>query len=345
MSSEAIGIRPAAARLNKRHPVATRSLRLAVAASALAAGSVFAQTPPAWPTRPITIVVALSPGAATDIEARMYAQKMTESLGRQVVVDYRPGAGSTIGTHHVVKSPPDGHNLIVMAPTFTFSNLSYPNLPYDPFKDIAPVSLMSRRPSIVLVHPSLPVKSVSELIALAKQHPGKLNVGTAGAGSFAELGWQWFAAITGIKFTIINYKGGAPTSAALMAGEVQVALGGITQMMPQVKSGKVRLIGVTTPERSNALPDVPTMAEQGAPGFAYEQWIGMGVTGATPAPIVSRLNAELVRAAKSPDVIARLQDDGTIIVASTPEAFRERIVTEAARWRKVAQVTGAKLAQ
>ncbi len=163
--------------------------------------------------------------------------------------------------------------------------------------------------------------------------------------AFAELGWQWFGSITGIKFTIINYKGGAPASAALMAGEVQVALGGITQMMPHVKAGKVRLIGVTTPERSKALPDVPTMAEQGAPGFAYEQWIGMGVTGATPQPLIERLNAELVRAAKHPDIIGKLADDGTIIVASTPEEFRERIATEAARWRKVAQMTGAKLAQ
>jgi tripartite-type tricarboxylate transporter receptor subunit TctC len=329
-----------------RHGFARAGRRGICAGLALAiAGFASAQSATAWPSKPVTIVVALAPGAATDIETRMYAQKMSESIGRPVVVEYRPGAGSTIGTHYVVKSPPDGHTLIVMAPTFTFSNLSYPNLPYDPLKDIAPVSLMSRRPSIVLVHPSLPVKSVTELIALAKKYPGKLNVGTAGAGSFAELGWQWFGAITGIKFTIVNYKGGAPASAALMAGEVQVALGGITQMMPQVKAGKVRLIGVTTAERSKALPDVPTMAEQGAPGFAYEQWIGMGVTGATPAPLVERLNAELVKAAKHPDVIARLADDGTIIVASSPDEFRQRIAAEAARWRKVAEATGAKLAQ
>ena len=318
----------------------------AVAAAIAASGTAHAQSTSVWPSnKPVTIIVALSPGAAVDIETRMYAQKMTENIGRQVIVDYRPGAGSTIGTHYVVKSPPDGHTLIVMAPTFTFSHLSYPNLPYDPLKDIAPVALMSKRPSIVLVHPSLPVKSVSELIALAKKYPGKLNVGTAGAGSFAELGWQWFGSITGIKFTIINYKGGAPTSAALMAGEVQVALGGITQMMPHVKAGKVRLIGVTTPERSKALPDVPTMAEQGAPGFAYEQWVGMGVTGTTPNEIIQRLNAELVRAAKSPDILARLADDGTIIVASTPEEFKQRVAVESERWRMVAQKTGAKLAQ
>lgn len=317
----------------------------AAAAFLAASGNVAGQSAPAWPIKPVTIVVGVQPGAATDIEARLYAQKLTESTGRTVIVDYKPGAGSTIGTHYVVKSAPDGHNIIILAPTFTFSNLSYPNLPYDPIKDIAPVSLLSRRPSIVIVHPSLPVRSIAEYIAYAKANPGKLNVGTAGAGSFAELGWQWFNSITGIKVTIINYKGGSPASAALMSGEVQIAFSGISQMTPFIKSGKVRLIGVTTAERSNAIPNVPTMAEQGAPGFAYEQWIGVGVASATPPALISRLNSEFVRAAKSPDILAKLEDDGTIIVGSTPEAFRQRIASESARWRKVAQDTGAKLAQ
>lgn len=311
----------------------------------LATSGVAPAQPAAWPVKPVTIVVGVAPGAATDIEARLYAQRMTENLGRPVIVDYKPGAGSTIAANHVVKSAPDGHNIIVLAPTFTFSNLSYPNLPYDPLKDIAPVSLLSKRPSIVIVHPALPVKSIREYIAYAKAHPGKINVGTAGAGSFAELGWQWFNSITGIKVTIINYKGGAPASSALMSGEVQIAFSGISQIMPFIKSGKVRLIGVTTAERSRAIPDVPTMAEQGAPGFAYEQWIGVGVASATPAALINRLNSEFVRAAKSPDILAKLEDDGTIIVGSTPEVFRERIATEAARWRKVAADTGARLAQ
>lgn len=329
-----------------------RPLRYVVAAAATAtlatSGAARGQgttSAPVWPTKPVTIVVPMQPGAATDIETRLYAQRMSENLGRPVVVDYKPGAGSTIGTHYVVKSAPDGHNIIVLTPTFTFSNLSYPNLPYDPLKDIAPVSLMSKRPSIVIVHPSLPVKSITEYIAYAKARPGQINVGTSGAGSFAELGWQWFNHLTGIKVTIINYKGGAPASAALMSGEVQIALSGISQMMPFIKSGKVRLIGVTTAERSKAIPDVPTMAEQGAPGFAYEQWIGMGVAAATPPALVQRLNSEFVRAAKSPDIYAKLEDDGTIIIATSPDAFRQRIAAESARWRKLAHDTGAKLAQ
>jgi tripartite-type tricarboxylate transporter receptor subunit TctC len=318
---------------------------LATAVLLAASGAAIGQSAPAWPVKPVTIVLPLQPGAATDIETRLYATRMSENIGRPVVVDYRPGAGSTIGTHYVVKSAPDGHNIIVLTPTFTFSNLSYPNLPYDPLKDIAPVALMSKRPSIVIVHPSLPVRSIAEYIAFAKARPGKINVGTSGAGSFAELGWQWFNAITGLQVTIINYKGGAPASSALMSGEVQIAFSGISQMMPFIKSGKVRLIGITTAERSKVIPDVPTMAEQGAPGFAYEQWIGMGVASQTPPALINRLNSEFARAAKSPDILTKLEDDGTIIIASTPEVLRQRILTEAARWKKLAQDTGAKLAQ
>lgn len=298
-----------------------------------------------WPSKPVTLVVGLQPGAAVDIETRLYATRMAENLGKPVVVDYKPGAGSTIATHYVVKSAPDAHTGIMLTPTFTFSNISYPNLPYDLFKDIAPVALMSRRPSIVIVHPSFPVKSMSEYIAYAKAHPGRVNVGTSGAGSFAELGWQWYNSIVGIKVQIINYKGGGPASAALLANEVQIALSGVSQTMPTIKAGKVRLLAVTTAERSKVLPDVPTMAEQGAPGFNYEQWIGVGVTGSTPPALIERMNAELVRAARSPEILRKLEDDGTIIVGSTAEEFRQRIASEAARWRKVAQDSGAKLAQ
>lgn len=324
----------------------SNALRLAAAVAAVAThAAAFGQAASAWPTKPVTVVVGLQPGAAVDIETRMYTQKMSEHLGRPVVVEYKPGAGSTIGTHYVVKSAPDGHTAIMLTPTFTFSNLSYPNLPYDPLKDIAPVSLLSRRPSIVIVHPSLPVKSMKEYIAYAKAHPGKINVGTSGAGSFAELGWQWYNSIVGINVQIINYKGGGPASTALMANEVQIALSGISQMMPTIKAGKVRLLAVTTAERSKALPDVPTMAEQGAPGFNYEQWIGVGVAAATPPELIQRLNAEFVRAAKTPEIFTKLEGDGTVIVGSTVEEFRQRIASEAARWRKVAQDTGAKLAQ
>lgn len=324
---------------------AAQCVRLACVAAMFTGSTAYGQTPPAWPTKPITLVVPLQPGAAVDIETRLYANRMSENIGRPVVVEYKPGAGSTIGTHYVVKSPPDGHTAVMMAPTFTFSDLSYPNLPYDPHKDIAPISLLSRRPSIVIVHPSFPVKSMKEYIAYAKANPSKVNVGVAGAGSFAELGWQWYHSIVGIKVQIIAYKGGGPTSAALLANEVQIALSGLSQMMPNIKAGKVRLLAVTTAERSKAIPDVPSMAEQGAPGFHYEQWIGVGTTGATPPALVQRLNAEFVRAARSPEVLQKLEDDGTVIVASTAEEFRQRIAADAARWRKVAQDTGAKLAQ
>jgi tripartite-type tricarboxylate transporter receptor subunit TctC len=317
------------------------------AAAMMLVGSAMAtaQPTPVWPMKPVTLVVPLQPGAAVDIETRLYARRMSENLGKPVVVDYKAGAGSTIGTHYVVKSAPDGHTGIMMSPTFTFSDLSYPNLPYDPFKDVAPVALMSRRPSIVIVHPSLPVKSMKEYVAYAKAYPNKVNIGTSGAGGFAELGWQWFNSLVGLKVQIISYKGGGPASAALLANEVQIALSGISQMMPNIKAGKVRLLAVTTAERSKVIPDVPSMAEAGAPGFNYEQWIGVGVTGATPPALIQRLNAELVKAARSPEILQKLEDDGTVIVGSTPEEFKQRIAAEAARWRKVAQESGAKLAQ
>jgi tripartite-type tricarboxylate transporter receptor subunit TctC len=323
-----------------------QALRFSFGAAMLTASAfAWSQAASAWPTKPITIVVALQPGAGTDIEMRLYARRMSENIGQSVLMDFKPGAGSTIGTYAVVKSPPDGYTVLAITPSFSFSELSYPNLPYDPHKDIAPVALMTRRPSIVIANPSLPVKSMREYIAYAKANPNKVNVGTAGAGSFAELGWQWYNSIVGIKTQLIAYKGGAPTNAALLANEVQIALGGLTEVMPYIKAGRLRMLAVTTAERSKALPDVPTMAEEGAPGFKYEQWIGVGVTGATPPALIQRLNAEFVRAARSPEIVARLEQDGIEVVASTAEEFKRQIADENARWRRVAQETGAKLAQ
>ncbi len=316
-----------------------------VAAITLSGASAAQVSADAWPARTVTIIVPLAAGAATDIEARLYAQKLTENLGKPFIVDFKPGAGSTIGTAYVARAAPDGHTLLTMAPTFTLAPLAYPSLPYDPDKDIVPVSLVSKRPSIFLVHPSLPVKSVTEYIAYAKANPGKLNVGTAGAGSLAELGWGWFNSITGIKVTVVNYKGGGPATLALLSGEVHAALGGISLLLPQIKTGKLRLIGISTPERSKILPDVPTMAEQGAPGFSYAQWIGIGAPGGTPVSIVNKVQTEFARAARTPEIVQKLEEDGTVIIASTPEQFRQIITEETARWRRVARDTGTRLAQ
>ena len=298
-----------------------------------------------WPAKTVTMIVPLSPGAAVDIETRLYAQKLAQSTGRSFVVDYKPGAGTTIGLAHVAKSRPDGYTVGMVTATATISTLAYPSLPFDPLKDLALVSLMTYRPTLLLVKRSMPLRSVKELVAYAKAHPGTVNAGTSGAGSLGELSWGSFARSAGIKLTLVHYKGGAPANIALLSGEVDMIWGGFASSMQYIKTGKVRVLGISTLERSRLLPEVRTVAEQGVPGFTYLQWIGVGVPAATPPAIVSRLNAELIKVAKDPEILQRLSDDGTVAVGSSPERFRETFQHDVARWRKVAAETGVTFAR
>lgn len=294
------------------------------------------------PTKPVTMIVPLSPGAAVDIETRLYAQKLGQNLGRSFVVDYKPGAGTTIGMMHVAKAASDGCTLGMISASATIATLAYPNLGFDPARDLALISLMTYRPTLLLVKASTPLRSVKEFIAYAKANPGKVNAGTSGAGSLGELSWGSFARSAGIQLTLVHYKGGAPANIALVSGEVDVIWGGFASSMAYIKAGKARVLGISTLERSRLLPDVPTVAEQGAPGFTYLQWIGVGAPAATPGPLVARLNAELVKVARDPEILRRLSHDGTEAVGSSPERFREIFVGDAARWRKVAAETGVK---
>jgi tripartite-type tricarboxylate transporter receptor subunit TctC len=296
----------------------------------------------AWPAKPVTIIVPLSPGAAVDIETRLYAQKLSQDLGRNFIVDYRPGAGTTIGLGYVAKSLPDGYTLASITASATIATLAYPNLAFDPVKDLALVSLMTYRPTLLLVNATTPFKTVKDLIAYAKAHPGKVNAGTSGAGSLGELSWGSFTRGAGIDLTLVHYKGGAPANIALVSGEVDLIWGGFASSMGHIKSGKARVIGISTLERSRLLPDVPTIAEQGVPGFTYLQWIGIAAPAATPAAIVTKLNAELIKVAKDPEILRRLSDDGTVAVGSSPDRFKQIFQDEAARWRKVAAETGVK---
>jgi len=295
-----------------------------------------------WPAKPVTMIVPLSPGAAVDIETRLYAQKLSQNMGRSFIVDYKPGAGTSIGLAHVAKSRPDGYTLGMVTASATIATLAYPNLAFDPLKDLALVSQMTYRPTLLLVKSSTPLRSVKELVAYAKANPGTVNAGTSGAGSLGELSWGSFARGAGIKLTLIHYKGGAPANIALVSGEVDMIWGGFASSMQYIKTGKVRVLGISTLERSRLLPDVPTVAEQGVPGFTYLQWIGVGMPAATPGAIVAKLNAELVKVAKDPEILQRLSDDGTVAVGSSPERFREIFREDAARWRKVAAETGVR---
>ena len=296
-----------------------------------------------YPSRPVTIIVPFSAGAVTDIETRLYAQKLTELTGRNFIVDYKAGAGSMIGSAHVAKSPADGYTLLVATQALSIAPLIYKNLNFDPIKDFTFVSMISKRAPMLLATPSLPVKNVSEYIAYARANPGKLNIGTSGPSGGAHLSMVWLHHITNTKATFIHYKGGALSFTALMGGEVHVAIGSVIAMMPNVKAGKARILAMTSAERAKILPDIPTVAEQGVPGFEYAPWLGFAVPRGTPAATVAQLNALLVSVAKTPDLAARLADDATLMIGSTPDQFAQVIAAEYSRWRKLIDETGMKL--
>ena len=296
-----------------------------------------------YPSRPVTIIVPFAAGAVTDLETRLYAQKLTESTGRTFVVDYKPGAGSMIGSAYVAKAAADGYTLLTATSALSIAPLLYRNLGFDPLKDFIFVSMISKRAPLLLATPSLPVKNVAEYIAYARANPGRLNIGTSGSTGGAHLSMEWLHHITNTKATFIHYKGGANSFTALMAGEVHVAIGSLIAMMPQVRAGRARILGVTSAERVKVLPDIPTVAEQGVPGFEYAPWLGFAVPRATPPAVVARLNAELVRVARTPELAERLADDATLMIGSTPQQFTQAVAAEASRWRKLVDETGMKL--
>ncbi|MEO7726647.1 MAG: tripartite tricarboxylate transporter substrate binding protein [Burkholderiales bacterium] len=316
----------------------------AAGTAVLLSAPVAAQRPAdSYPSRPVTIIVPFAAGAVTDLETRLYAQKLTELTGRTFVVDYKPGAGSMIGSAYVAKAAADGYTLLAATSALSIAPLLYKSLSFDPIGDFNFVSMLSKRAPLLLATPSLPVKNVAEYIAYARANPGKLNIGTSGATGGAHLSMEWLHHVTNTKATFIHYKGGALSFTALMSGEVHVAIGSVIAMMPQVRAGKVRILGVTSSERVKILPDIPTVAEQGVPGFEYAPWLGFAAPRATPPAVVARLNAELVKVARNPELGERLADDATLMIGSTPEQFAQAVVAEANRWRKLIDETGMKL--
>jgi tripartite-type tricarboxylate transporter receptor subunit TctC len=308
---------------------------LSVAGAARAAES--------YPARPVTIIVPFAAGAVTDLETRLYAQRLTELTGRNFIVDYKTGAGSMIGTAYVAKAPADGYTVLAATQAVSIAPIVYRNLGFDPIRDLAYVSMLSKRAPMLLATPSLPVKNVAEYLAYTKANPGKINIGTSGPSGGAHLSMAWLHHITNTKATFIHYKGGALSFTALMGGEVQVAIGSVIAMMPNVKAGKAKVLGMTSAERAKILPEIPTVAEQGVPGFEYAPWLGFAVPRATPAAVVARLNAELVNVVKTPELAARLADDATMMIGSSPEHFTQAVTAEAARFRKLVDETGMKL--
>src|SRR5665647_1547502 len=316
--------------------------RFAVLALMLASAGASAQS---YPTKLIHLVVPYPAGGPLDIMARAIGQKLTEAWKQPVVVDNRAGAGGNIGADFVAKSAPDGYTLLMGAvATHAINPTLYGKMPYDPVKDFAPVALVAQVPNILVVNPSVPARSVRELIELARARPGYLNFGSGSTGSTGHLAGELFNTMAGVKMVHIPYKGAAPAMADLLAGQVQLMFDNLASALPHVKAGKLRALAVTTLARSPAMPDLPTIAESGLPGFDLSTWFGLLVPAGTPPEIVAKLNAEVVRALNAKDMRERLEKMGAEPPANnTPERFAAFIRTEAAKYAKVVKDSGAKV--
>ncbi|MBX3660995.1 MAG: tripartite tricarboxylate transporter substrate binding protein [Burkholderiales bacterium] len=306
--------------------------------AALAMQSAVAQN---YPAKPIRILIAQAPGSATDNVSRVLSGKLAEQLGQPFVIEARPGAGGAIGTEAAARSPADGYTLFMANNSTHGSNPAvYKKLPYDAVKDFSPIILIASTPYVLTAHPSLPVKSVKELIAFAKKRPGELNYGSAGNGSTHHLSGELLKTMAGINLVHVPYKGTTPALTGLLSGEVSVVFFTVVGVQPHVKSGKARALAVTTPTRSNMMPELPTMAEAGLKGFEVSSWFGLLAPAGTPAAIVSRLNAESVKAMALPEVSGALRKLGFDAVGGTPEQFAAHIRSEVERFTKLVKATG-----
>jgi len=296
-----------------------------------------------YPVKPVRLVVPFTPGGTTDILGRLVAQKLSESIGRQVIVDNRPGAGGTIGSDIVAKSPADGYTLIMgHIGTFGVNPTLYPKLPYDAVKDFQPITLFAMITNLLSVNPSLPAKSVKELVALARARPGQLNYGSGGNGSAAHLATEYFKLLSKTDIVHIPYKGTAPAITDLLAGNTSMILTGVPAQLPHIKSGRLRALGVASAKRQPLFPELPTIMEGGVKGYEATQWYGVLAPAGTPRPIVDRLNAALVKALQSADVKERLASEAGEPVGNSPEEFHAFIQKEIARWAPVIRASGAK---
>jgi tripartite-type tricarboxylate transporter receptor subunit TctC len=286
------------------------------------------------------MIVAFPPGGSTDVLGRILGAKLTESWGQQVVIDNRPGAGTNIGTELAAKSPADGYTLFMCTFTCAINPNLYSKLNYDLLRDFAPVSLVASVPLIVLVHPALPVQSIKELIALAKAKPGGLQYASFGNGTAAHLATELFKSMAGVDMLHVPYKGAAPAMTDLLGGQVNLMFESILTGMPHVRSGRLRALAVTSAKRLPRVPEMPTVAEAGVPGYEVDPWFGLVVPAGTPATIVARLNREVVRILQIPDVQERVESTGAFVVGSSAGQLGEHMKTEVAKWGKVIRAIG-----
>ena len=305
---------------------------------ALCAAKAFGQD---YPIKPVRLIIPFAPGGSNDILGRMIGTKLAEAMGQQVVIDNRAGAGGSIGVEQAAKSAPDGYTLVIgHIGTLAVNPTLYKKLPYDPIKDLQTISMLAKVANIMVVHPSLPAKSVRELIALAKAKPGMLVYGSGGNGGAGHLATEYFKLMAKIDIEHIPYKGTAPAIIDLLAGQTQLVFGGIPGIGGHIRNGRLRALGVSTSKRLTIFPEVPTVAEAGVPGYEATQWYGVLAPAGTPNWVVARLNREIVHTLQNPQIQQRLADDGSEPLASTPEEFTAFIKSETARWAPVIKAAG-----
>jgi tripartite-type tricarboxylate transporter receptor subunit TctC len=310
---------------------------------ALAYSGVVAAQPTAYPVKPVRVVIPWPPGGGNDIAGRIVMQKVSEAVGQQFPIDNRGGAGGTIGTDLVAKAPADGYTILVQSVTHVGNAHLYKKLPYDVLKDFAPVGLLTGQVAVLTVHPSLPVKSVREFIALAKARPKEILYSTAGNGSIPHLSMALLASMAGIEVVHVPYKGGGPQVIALLAGESQASLATVASVIAHIKAGRLRAIGVTSARRSGVLPEVQTIAEAGVPGYEMSPWIAVFAPAGTSKTVIDKLNIEINKALKLPDVAASLSAQALDPWTSTPEEFAARLKADYDKYAQLIKLTGAKI--
>jgi tripartite-type tricarboxylate transporter receptor subunit TctC len=295
-----------------------------------------------YPTRPLRLIVPSSAGGGTDIVARIIQPKLSERLGQPVVIENRPGAGTMIGIEIASKAAPDGYTILMGLSTLAINSAVYAKVPYDPVLDFAPITQLIASPAVLFVHPSVPVKTVKELIAFARARPGQLNYASAGTGTFPHMSMELFLSMARLKMEHIPYKGTGPAMIDMLAGQAATMIAPILTPIPHIRSGRLRGLGITSARRSPVAPGIPTVAEAGLHGYEAVQWYGALAPARTPPEIVARLHKEFAAILQLPDVRKRFAGDGTEPVGSTPDQFRGYIQSELAKWAKVAQAAGIK---
>jgi tripartite-type tricarboxylate transporter receptor subunit TctC len=292
-----------------------------------------------YPSKPVRLIVPFPPGGSNDIVARMVATQLTERLGKQVVVDNRGGAGGVLGAEIAAKSPPDGYTLLLISSAYAINPSLY-KLPYDPARAFAPIAILATGPNALCVFPGLPARSVKELVTLAREKPGQLNYAAAGVGSFQHLGSELFRIMAGVDIVGVQFKGGGPAMIDVVGGHTQVLIGSLIQALPHIRSGKLRVLGVGGSKRSSILPDVPTIAEAGVPGYEATNWWGIAAPAGTPPAIADRLHKEIAVVLGSAETQKRFLDEGADVVHMSPPEFGAFITAETAKWARVVKEAG-----